>query len=169
MWAFGVILYQCLTGELPFTGSTIKNNVYQIEMNICNQNIDFSKLRVNKNNSDIVDLLDLIKRLLVKNPLHRLGGGEEGTKYNIDKLKKHPFFDKYSFRKVYQLTPPVSLLGLDTIEIARKFRNLDFVDQPQNQRFRNHNSYKSTKHTTFIMSESDESDDDTGFPTEMRR
>lgn len=40
---------------------------------------------------------DLIWKLLVLNPLERLGGGHKHSGNELDKLKSHPFFDGIVF------------------------------------------------------------------------
>lgn len=36
---------------------------------------------------------DLVMKLLVTNPLERIGGGHKGSGNELDKLKAHPFFE----------------------------------------------------------------------------
>lgn len=54
------------------------------------------------------DAKDLIKKLLRVNPLKRLGGGAIGSPYDMDSLKKHPFFKGKSFEGCTKQVPPFS-------------------------------------------------------------
>jgi PAS domain S-box-containing protein len=77
-WSFGIILYEMVYGETPFSGRTRRETFDNIKQN----DIKFPlKPKVSDN------LKDLISKLLVKDYKKRLG-------YNIgaEEIKEHPFF-----------------------------------------------------------------------------
>ena len=52
------------------------------------------------------DAKDIIKKLLIKDPFLRLGGGSNGSEYDINSLKKHPFFNNINFDNIINENPP---------------------------------------------------------------
>ena len=92
LWAFGVILYQMVTGKYLFdetndylTFEKIKQSEYQIDDKIHN------------------DMQDLIRCLLKKDPKERLGAGEGG----YEKLKQHPFFASIDWENIHKMESPL--------------------------------------------------------------
>lgn len=81
LWSLGVIIYEFMTGASPWLGKTREERFN----NIKDANIPMMKYLDKK-------AADLIQKLLVVNPLERLGVGEEGTKLDFKSLKKHPYF-----------------------------------------------------------------------------
>ncbi len=49
---------------------------------------------------------DLIKKLLILDPLQRLGGGHDNSDNKIDKLKQHPFFNGIDWETLPNQQPP---------------------------------------------------------------
>ena len=76
------------------------------------------------------ELIDLIGEMLTKNPWERLGGGLNGSKYDIDHLKKHPFFEKLQFDKIQNRIPQVQRLkkGYDMIKLWKRYDKLEFSE-----------------------------------------
>jgi calcium-dependent protein kinase len=74
LWSCGVILYILLTGEAPFGG----DNDHEIIKNIKQGRLSFRKL-----NKVSDEALDLVKKLLIKNPKERISAEE---------ALKHPWF-----------------------------------------------------------------------------
>lgn len=92
-WSLGVILFEFLYGYPPFHDET-PNKVFQ---NILRGDIDWPQLSEDEDAVICPPLAkDLIKKLLVLEPLERLGfnGAEE--------IMKHPFFDGISWDKLYE-------------------------------------------------------------------
>ncbi|KAL6436682.1 hypothetical protein ACFW04_004850 [Cataglyphis niger] len=80
-WSMGVLIYELLTGSSPFALDG-KNNQQEISKRILRSDLPSKPIHL----SDTV--WDLIRRLLIKDPRRRLGGGPGDAK----ELKDHPFF-----------------------------------------------------------------------------
>lgn len=76
-WSFGVLMYEMLTGNLPFHGSTRQETMNQILK---------TKLGMPENLS--AEAQSLLRALFKRNPANRLGSAANG----IDDIKKHEFF-----------------------------------------------------------------------------
>ncbi|KAJ2326967.1 hypothetical protein IWW51_002003 [Coemansia sp. RSA 2702] len=95
-WSLGILLYEMLTGSVPFKGKAPG----QIAKNI-------SKMKVNYPNYLTPDAKDLIIRLLRKKPAQRIGYGSKG----MANIKKHRFFRKIDWAQLEkdheQFLPPI--------------------------------------------------------------
>lgn len=98
----------------------------------------------------MTDLFDLIRKLLVKNPLERLGGGMHGSQYSISELKKHAFFADLQFDELHIRIPQVQSCknGYNFIKVKEQFDKLEFTAK---------HTYTSTKHALADCIESDSS------------
>ncbi|KPI94128.1 Ribosomal protein S6 kinase alpha-2 [Papilio xuthus] len=76
-WSFGVLMFEMLTGNLPFHGSTRHETMTQILK---------AKLGMPSNLSE--EAQSLLRALFKRNPLNRLGAGPNG----IEDIKSHEFF-----------------------------------------------------------------------------
>ncbi|CAH0586901.1 unnamed protein product [Chrysodeixis includens] len=76
-WSFGVLMFEMLTGNLPFHGSTRHETMTQILK---------AKLGMPSNLSE--EAQSLLRALFKRNPQNRLGAGANG----IEDIKKHEFF-----------------------------------------------------------------------------
>lgn len=76
-WSFGVLMFEMLTGNLPFHGPTRHETMTQILK---------AKLGMPSNLSE--EAQSLLRALFKRNPQNRLGAGSNG----IEDIKKHEFF-----------------------------------------------------------------------------
>ncbi|XP_018571360.1 ribosomal protein S6 kinase 2 beta isoform X2 [Anoplophora glabripennis] len=81
-WSFGVLMFEMLTGALPFQGSNRKDTMTQILK---------AKLGMPPNLSP--EAQSLLRVLFKRNPANRLGAGPGG----VEDLKKHEFFATIDF------------------------------------------------------------------------
>ena len=95
-WSLGVIVYKMLTGFYPFTGQ----NQEEIFHQILNRQFFMPPYL-----SDTAK--DLINRLLVVDPLQRLGNGK--LLNTFQDLKNHAFFKEVNFDKIYQKNPLLAI------------------------------------------------------------
>ncbi|KAJ2776238.1 hypothetical protein GGI15_004903 [Coemansia interrupta] len=95
-WSLGILIYEMLTGSVPFKGKSPA----QISKNIAKTKVKYPVYMT-------PDAKDLIIRLLRKKPDQRLGYGPKG----IDMLKKHRFFRKINWDRLEKdhmsFTPPI--------------------------------------------------------------
>ncbi|SOV17109.1 RAC-beta serine/threonine protein kinase [Plasmodium sp. gorilla clade G2] len=123
-WSLGIMLYEMLTGELPFNNSN---------RNILFESIKYEKLTYPKNLSP--KAVDLLKKLFEKNPKKRLGSGST----DAQEIKKHPFFknvnwDDVLYKKVKPPFKPKLFNQLDLQNFDKEFLNmpLKYSDQHEN-------------------------------------
>jgi len=94
LWALGVILYQCLTGRLPFRAAT----AYLIFQAVLSCKVEWPT-----NLEDFpMSAKDLIEKLLTREPEDRIGAGPQG----YAELKEHPFFHGIEWDTLNEQTPP---------------------------------------------------------------
>ncbi|RWS26508.1 Ribosomal protein S6 kinase 2 alpha-like protein [Leptotrombidium deliense] len=92
-WSFGVLMFEMLTGVLPFQGSNRKETMQQIMK---------AKLCMPQYLSP--EAQSLLRCLFKRNPLNRLGSGPKGG----EEIKEHSFFGTIDFIKLYnkEVIPP---------------------------------------------------------------
>ena len=98
IWAFGVMIYQMIFNTTPFKAQTAYLTFRKIE----SAEIDFPK-----NSNDISEeAKELLKKIFVKDPKKRIGGGDPGSEYDIAHLKKLKFFKNINWNRLHITTPP---------------------------------------------------------------
>ena len=97
IWAFGIMLYQMYYNRTPFK----KESAYLTFRNIEKSNFEFPH-----DSSIPKSAKDLIKQILVVDPKKRLGGGSQNSHYDINSLKKHPFFEGIKWNELQNQSPP---------------------------------------------------------------
>eukprot|EP01064_Diplonema_japonicum_P021170 TRINITY_DN30718_c0_g1_i1.p1 TRINITY_DN30718_c0_g1~~TRINITY_DN30718_c0_g1_i1.p1 ORF type:complete len:393 (+),score=82.70 TRINITY_DN30718_c0_g1_i1:82-1260(+) len=83
-WSFGILLFRMLVSRPPFLGRSMKE-VFD--------NILYQELRFSQSNPISADAMDLIAKLLVKEPTKRAKG---------EQVKKHKFWEGLNWDLVYQ-------------------------------------------------------------------
>jgi len=97
-WSFGVILYELLSGKLPFSGRTLGDLGKAITEN---------DLEVPGNLSG--EAVALLRQLLHKDPRRRLGWGPHGSA----DVKAHPWFSGHVWEDVSDTTFPAPYKPMD--------------------------------------------------------
>lgn len=92
-WSFGVLMFEMLTGALPFQGTNRKETMMQI-----------LKAKLGMPQFLSPEAQALLRALFKRNPANRLGSGLEG----VEDIKCHPFFATIDWDKLYnrEITPP---------------------------------------------------------------
>ncbi|XP_061381176.1 ribosomal protein S6 kinase alpha-4-like isoform X1 [Danaus plexippus] len=123
-WSVGVLTYELLTGASPFTVEGEKNTQQEITKRIvrCSYPVP---------NDVSPAVQDFIKKLLVKDPRRRLGGGDD----DAEELKRHPFFqdldwEAVSRREVAAPFVPQLSHAADTCNFADEFTRMPPTDSP---------------------------------------
>eukprot|EP00735_Rhodelphis_limneticus_P003990 TRINITY_DN15531_c0_g1::TRINITY_DN15531_c0_g1_i1::g.28554::m.28554 TRINITY_DN15531_c0_g1::TRINITY_DN15531_c0_g1_i1::g.28554 ORF type:complete len:504 (+),score=56.80,sp/F4J6F6/IREH1_ARATH/38.67/6e-27,sp/F4J6F6/IREH1_ARATH/35.20/4e-20,Pkinase/PF00069.20/1.9e-39,Pkinase/PF00069.20/1.3e-19,Pkinase_Tyr/PF07714.12/9.6e-27,Pkinase_Tyr/PF07714.12/3.8e-09,APH/PF01636.18/6.5,APH/PF01636.18/0.0022,Kinase-like/PF14531.1/4.3e+02,Kinase-like/PF14531.1/0.02,Kinase-like/PF14531.1/1.6e+03,Kinase-like/PF14531.1/ len=92
-WAFGITLYECLTGNPPFLG----DNPREIFHYVCESAVSWESAPPDTDPA----FKDLIEKLLEKKPTRRLGAD-----IGVTSLFMHPFFSCIDWDHVHDLEPP---------------------------------------------------------------
>lgn len=107
-WGLGVLIYQMLVGESPFSGDC-EEEVFE---SIVNHEVLFPRLLS-------IEAVAIIRRLLRKNPTRRLGS----TENDAEDIKRHAFFRSINWSDLLakKVTPPFK----PTVRYADDVRNFD--------------------------------------------
>lgn len=98
-WAFGVFVYELLHGTTPFKGVNKEGTLRNIASS---EGVKFrAAAAVGEEEEGMAEARDLIRRLLVKDPVRRLGSGKGATE-----IKRHPFFDGIKWPLIRMYRPP---------------------------------------------------------------
>ncbi|KAI0207595.1 Ribosomal protein S6 kinase 2 alpha [Lamellibrachia satsuma] len=92
-WSYGVLMFEMLTGALPFQGQNRKETMTMI-----------LKAKLGMPQFLSAEAQSLLRALFKRNPANRLGAGSAG----VDEIKKHPFFSTINWDKLFrrEITPP---------------------------------------------------------------
>ncbi|XP_021567897.1 ribosomal protein S6 kinase alpha-2 [Carlito syrichta] len=92
-WSFGVLMFEMLTGSLPFQGKDRKETMALI-----------LKAKLGMPQFLSVEAQSLLRALFKRNPCNRLGAGIDG----VEEIKRHPFFVTIDWNKLYrkEVKPP---------------------------------------------------------------
>ncbi|XP_065144320.2 ribosomal protein S6 kinase alpha-1 isoform X1 [Paramisgurnus dabryanus] len=92
-WSFGVLMFEMLTGSLPFQGKDRKETMNLI-----------LKARLGMPQFLSSEAQSLLRALFKRNPINRLGSGSDGA----EEIKRHAFFMTIDWNKLFrrELKPP---------------------------------------------------------------
>lgn len=97
LWALGCVLYQMIAGRFAFQGLSEYLTWQKIKQ------LDYTFPE-----GFDPEAADLVRRLLVRDPLERLGAGLAGSDYSMDELRAHPFFVSIRWDTLWDdLAPPL--------------------------------------------------------------
>ncbi|XP_043913075.1 ribosomal protein S6 kinase alpha-6 [Protopterus annectens] len=92
-WSFGVLMFEMLTGTLPFQGKDRNETMNMI-----------LKAKLGMPQFLSPEAQSLLRMLFKRNPANRLGAGPDG----VEEIKRHPFFSTIDWNKLYrrEIQPP---------------------------------------------------------------
>ncbi|XP_029459250.1 ribosomal protein S6 kinase alpha-3 isoform X2 [Rhinatrema bivittatum] len=92
-WSFGVLMFEMLTGTLPFQGKDRKETMTMI-----------LKAKLGMPQFLSPEAQSLLRMLFKRNPANRLGAGPDG----VEEIKRHSFFSTIDWNKLYrrEIQPP---------------------------------------------------------------
>ncbi|PAA49577.1 hypothetical protein BOX15_Mlig007654g2 [Macrostomum lignano] len=119
-WSYGVLMFEMLTGQLPFQGANRKDTMQQI-----------LKAKLGMPQFLSPDAQSLLRALFKRNPANRLGFGAHG----MAELKAHPFFASLSWtellnRRFQPPFKPVCTRPDETFYFDNEFTNKTPKDSP---------------------------------------
>uniref|UniRef100_A0A8B9HQY9 Ribosomal protein S6 kinase a, polypeptide 3a n=1 Tax=Astyanax mexicanus TaxID=7994 RepID=A0A8B9HQY9_ASTMX len=92
-WSYGVLMFEMLTGMLPFQGKDRKETMTMI-----------LKAKLGMPQFLSGEAQSLLRNLFKRNPGNRLGAGPDG----VEEIKRHPFFSTIDWNKLFrrEMHPP---------------------------------------------------------------
>nr|XP_043886898.1 ribosomal protein S6 kinase alpha-2 isoform X2 [Solea senegalensis] len=119
-WSFGVLMFEMLTGSLPFQGKDRKETMALI-----------LKAKLGMPQFLSPEVQSLLRALFKRNPANRLGAGPDG----IEEIKRHRFFASIDWNKLYkkEVRPPFKpTVGRpeDTFHFDPEFTSRTPTDSP---------------------------------------
>ncbi|KAL4624708.1 ribosomal protein S6 kinase alpha-3 isoform X1 [Arapaima gigas] len=92
-WSYGVLMYEMLTGTLPFQGKDRKDTMTMI-----------LKAKLGMPQFLSLEAQSLLRNLFKRNPANRLGAGPDG----VEEIKRHQFFSSIDWNKLFrrEIQPP---------------------------------------------------------------
>ncbi|KAL4640884.1 ribosomal protein S6 kinase alpha-2 [Arapaima gigas] len=119
-WSFGVLMFEMLTGSLPFQGKDRKETMALI-----------LKAKLGMPQFLSPEVQSLLRALFKRNPTNRLGAGPDG----VEEIKRHQFFATIDWNKLYrkEIKPPFKpAVGRpeDTFHFDPEFTSRTPTDSP---------------------------------------
>ncbi|KAG7462762.1 hypothetical protein MATL_G00188210 [Megalops atlanticus] len=119
-WSFGVLMFEMLTGSLPFQGKDRKETMALI-----------LKAKLGMPQFLSPEVQSLLRALFKRNPNNRLGAGPDG----VEEIKRHHFFGTIDWNKLYrkEIKPPFKpAVGRpeDTFHFDPEFTSRTPTDSP---------------------------------------
>jgi len=118
-WSFGVLMFEMLTGRLPFQGEDRKQTMNQI-----------LKAKLGMPTFLSPEAQGLLRALFKRNPTNRLGSGPNG----IEDIKAHTFFSSIDWEQlVAKATPPPfqpTVVADDTFHFDTEYTSRTPKDSP---------------------------------------
>ncbi|XP_056135358.1 ribosomal protein S6 kinase alpha-2 [Lampris incognitus] len=119
-WSFGVLMFEMLTGSLPFQGKDRKETMALI-----------LKAKLGMPQFLSPEVQSLLRALFKRNPANRLGAGPDG----VEEIKRHRFFATIDWNKLYrrEVRPPFKpTVGRpeDTFHFDPEFTSRTPTDSP---------------------------------------
>uniref|UniRef100_A0A4W3H1V8 Ribosomal protein S6 kinase n=1 Tax=Callorhinchus milii TaxID=7868 RepID=A0A4W3H1V8_CALMI len=119
-WSFGVLMFEMLTGSLPFQGKDRKETMALI-----------LKAKLGMPQFLSPEAQSLLRALFKRNPSNRLGAGPDG----VEEIKRHHFFGTIDWNKLYrkEIKPPFKpAVGRpeDTFHFDPEFTSRTPTDSP---------------------------------------
>ncbi|XP_018604860.1 ribosomal protein S6 kinase alpha-2 [Scleropages formosus] len=119
-WSFGVLMFEMLTGSLPFQGKDRKETMALI-----------LKAKLGMPQFLSPEVQSLLRALFKRNPANRLGAGPDG----VEEIKRHHFFATIDWNKLYrkEIKPPFKpAVGRpeDTFHFDPEFTSRTPTDSP---------------------------------------
>ncbi|ESQ30047.1 hypothetical protein EUTSA_v10011428mg [Eutrema salsugineum] len=122
-WAFGIFLYELLHGTTPFKGGTKEQTLRNI---LSNDDVAFP---LELTEEGITEAKDLIEKLLVKDPMKRLGCAR-----GAQDIKRHPFFEGIKWPLIRNYKPP-EIRGLVKKTKAHAGGHVTTVSSPRRRKW----------------------------------
>ncbi|XP_061083869.1 ribosomal protein S6 kinase alpha-2 isoform X2 [Conger conger] len=119
-WSFGVLMFEMLTGSLPFQGKDRKETMALI-----------LKAKLGMPQFLSPEVQSLLRALFKRNPANRLGAGTDG----VEEIKRHHFFSTIDWNKLFrrEIKPPFKpAVGRpeDTFHFDPEFTSRTPTDSP---------------------------------------
>ena len=119
IWALGCIIYKFFIGQTPFKSATEYKTFGAIEK--CEYEIP--QVMLIKDVPEVVK--DIIRKILVLEPMKRLGSGEKGSPNDISALKSHEFFKGIDFNNITSISPKLDPLIIEELRRGREIDNIE--------------------------------------------
>ncbi|XP_060640473.1 ribosomal protein S6 kinase alpha-1 isoform X1 [Anolis sagrei] len=119
-WSYGVLMFEMLTGALPFQGKDRKETMTLI-----------LKAKLGMPQFLSAEAQSLLRSLFKRNPANRLGSGPDG----VEEIKRHPFYSTIDWNKLFrrEIKPPFKpAVGRpdDTFYFDKEFTSRTPKDSP---------------------------------------